>query len=419
VLDSASRSDARAAVLLTRPVLVVLVLSGMSATMNVEVFSLLLSPLADDLGYSVASLGALRAIEEITAVLTALVITPLMDRFPRRTLLLAGFGLMALAAGTAAASVGIVMLLIYFVVDGISKILLFSSVLALPSDLAAGREHDRALGFVIGSFALAGFTVMPLVGILAAASSWRAGYVVSLVFALLTMSLVALVLPVVQPQSRVHASLRAHARSLVALPGFPAALTGALFRFMLFASVLTYSGAYVIDEHGVSVTRAGFFFSIGALAFLLSSITSGRVIERIGPRHALVTAGVLTAGLLAIALSSGARLAVAGICLVAAVWLMGLLENASTGLLLRLAPHDRGAAMSLNELMAAAGSLLGIGAGAAALRLSGYAGIGALLAAAGLLAGAVTLSALRFDPALRSSRAPAPPPWPTAGDATE
>jgi predicted MFS family arabinose efflux permease len=233
------------------------------------------------------------------------------------------------------------------------------------------------------------------------------------------MLLVALVLPAVQPPRRVHASLRAHARSLVSLPGLPAALVGALFRFMLFASVLTYGGAFLIDEHDVSVSRAGFFFSIGAVMFLLSSITSGRVIERIGQRHALITGCLLTAALLTIALASGARLAVAGLSLVAAVSLMGLLENASTGLLLRLAPDDRGAAMSLNELVAAAGSLTGIGLGAAALRLSGYAGIGALLAAAGLIAAGASLAALRRDPALTASRSPAPPPWPAAGDARE
>jgi predicted MFS family arabinose efflux permease len=189
---------------------------------------------------------------------------------------------------------------------------------------------------------------------------------------------------------------------------------------MLFASVLTYAGAFLIDVHDVSVARAGIYFSLGALAFLLASVTSGRAIARIGPRHTLLTGGLLTAGLVGTALASGARLVVVGLCLLAAIWLMGLIENASTGLLLRLAPDDRGAAMSLNELMAAAGSLLGIGVGAAALRLSGYAGVGGLLLVAGVAAALATHAALRADSSwLNSARSTVPPPWPAAGDATE
>lgn len=374
--------------------LVVLVFGGLAATTNAQVFALLLAPIARDLGYSVAKLGGLRTTEEVAAVATAIALTPVVDRYPRKWLLVAGFVLMATAAALISMSFTVWMLIGFFVIDGVSKILLFSALLALPSDLSSGREHDRALGFVIGSFSIAGVTAVPLAGVLSDAFTWRAGYVLAVALAGVAIMSVAVGVPSVQPPPHRHESLRAHASSLSRLPGFAIALAGAFCRFAMFASVLNYGGAYLIDERGVSVGRAGFYFSLGAFAFLAASILSGYVLVLVGVSRVLLGAGLATGVLALTAFGSGQSLAVVGACLLGTVALMGMLENASTGLLLRLAPDDRGAAMSLNELVAAAGSLLGIGVCAVVLRSSGFGGVAVFLAALAVIGAVVSRRAL-------------------------
>jgi DHA1 family inner membrane transport protein len=391
----ATRGQQRPRATLSLPILCALIVTGLAATTNAQVFALLLAPIAADFGTSVARLGALRAVEELVAIGTGLALAPFIDRTTRKRLLLAGLALMALAALTGALATSPWILLSFFVLDGVSKILLFSTILAMPGDLAQGRALDRALGFVIGSFALSGFTVVPLVGLVAGAFSWRAGFVIAASVAALACLLVVALIPSLLPSATPHASPVAHLRAIARLPGLMLALIGAFLRFLLFAGTFTYVGAFLIDHHGSSVARAGLYLSIGSLAFLGASIASGYLLRFIGVTRTLVGGCVLSSALLVNAFSLDLRLLYAGLGLIGVAALLAILENASTGLLLRLAPGHRGAAMSLNELCAAAGSLLGISFGALLLRLAGFAGVGILLAVVGILSAAITFAAIR------------------------
>jgi predicted MFS family arabinose efflux permease len=403
---SATRGHERPRVTLSMPILLVLVVAGLSATTNAQVFALLLSPIASDFGISVAKLGALRAVEEVIAVATGVALAPFIDRAIRKRLLLAGFALMGIAALAGSLAAAPWMLLGFFVIDGVSKILLFSTILAMPSDLAHGRELDRALGFIIGSFALSGFTIIPLVGLAAGALSWRAGFVIAACVALTAFLLVLTVIPSIAPTGESHGTPLVHMRIIARLPGLVYALIGAFLRFLLFGAVFTYAAAFLIDEHGVSVGRAGLYLSLGSIAFLTASVLSGYLLQFIGTTRSLVGGCLLASVLVIVAFSLDLRLIYAGMGLIAVAATLAILENASTGLLLRLAPGHRGAAMSLNELCAAAGALFGIGFGALLLRLAGFTGVGVVLAVVGVLSAAVTLLAIRTGLAPRRALRP-------------
>jgi predicted MFS family arabinose efflux permease len=393
--QDSSPGQSRSGNSLSIPILLVLVAGGMAATTNAQVFALLLAPTAADFGISIAQLGALRAIEEVVAILTGITLAPFIDRNSRKRLLLCGLALMGLAAGIASISTAPSHLLGFFFVDGVSKIFLFSTLLAMPGDLARGQRLERALGFIIGSFAMAGFTIIPIVGYVASRYSWREGYLVALATAVVTFALVLLVIPSIPAVQRPHGSPLRQLAQIIMLPGLVAALTGAFLRFTVFGAVLTFSSAFLIDHHGVSIGRTGMYFSLGAAAFLVASVLSGFFLRFVGTSRTLVPGGVLAAACVLTAYSPGLPLRYAGLALLATVALMGIHENASTSLLLRLSQGHRGAAMSLNELSAAAGSLIGISLGALALRQLGFPGIGLLLALSGLLAALVTFLAIR------------------------
>lgn len=413
--DSETRGHDRPRVSLSPQVITGLVVAGLAATTNAQIFALLLSPIANDLGLSVPRLGALRTIEEFVAIATGLALTPVIDRYARRHLLLIGFVLMATAALLASMSVHPVMLVGYFVIDGVSKILLFASLLALPSDLTRGPALDRALGFVIGSFALTGFTTVPLAGLLADELSWRAGFGLAVGIAVAAFAVTLVTLPGVRPAAHAHSSVVEQFRVITALPGLLAGLIGAMFRFAMYASVVNYTSAYFVDDFGVDVSVAGLYFSLGSLGFLGASVVSGYFLARVGGTRALIGGGIITGIFATIAYGAGLPLPVTGFALFVVAAAMGILENASTALLFRLAPDHRGAAMSLNELGAAGGSMLGIGVGALALRLDGYSGISVVLGLSGAIAVITTWLAVQAERRAVRSLTTATPPAQAAG----
>lgn len=393
--DSSTPGPRGSGVSLSIPILLALIAGGMAATTNAQVFALLLAPKAEGFGISVARLGGMRSIEEVVAILTAVLLTPFIDRTARKKLLLFGYVLMGCASTVAFSAQSHWHLIGFFTLDGIAKILLFSTLLALPADLASGHRLDRVLGFVIGSFALSGFTIVPLVGYVAGQFSWREGYLVTIGVAVTTFVIVALLIPTTSTPHTQHESPFRHIVLLIKLPGLLAALLSAFMRFTMFGGVLTFTGAFLIDHHNVSVGRAGLYFSFGAAAFLGCSVLSGFLLRHIGIRNVLIPGGLLTGSLIFIGFASGMALLFVGAALIAAAAMMGILENASTGLLFRLSRGHRGAAMSLNELGAAAGSLLGIGLGALSIGLIGYAGIGIALGLIAMIAAALTSIAFR------------------------
>lgn len=410
-----TRGEDTSRVSLSPRVITGLVVAGLAATTNAQVFALLLSPIAGDLGISVSRLGALRTLEEAVAIATSLALTPIIDRYPRRNLLLTGFVLMATASLLAAAGLHPAMLVGYFVIDGVSKIFLFASILALPSDLTSGPALNRLLGFVIGSFALTGFTTVPMAGFLADELSWRSGFGLAAGIALAAFVVAIATLPDVRPAAHDHPSAADQFRAIAALPGLLPGLLSAMFRFAMYASVINYTSAFFVDDFGIDVSVAGLYFSIGSLGFLGASVISGYLLVRVGGTRALIGGGLVAGILAAVAFGAGLPLAVTGLALFVVASLMGILENASTALLFRLAPDHRGAAMSLNELVAAGGSMLGIGVGALALRFAGYGGIGVVLGLSAAIAIITTWIAVKAEHHSHPSR-PATTPVARADD---
>jgi predicted MFS family arabinose efflux permease len=368
---------------------------GLTAGTTSQTFALLLTPIAAALGVSVATLGGLKTIESVTMALCGLALTPLADKTPRQRLLLAGFALMVLSTLLAASASGPWMFAGYFVLNGASGILLFSTLQAVPSDYAADRAHDRALGYVIGSFGLAGFTTAPLAALLTDVWSWRVGYLLACGVGAAAFAAVALLVPNRPAHGAEHVSFRDGFRLLTHNRAFAEALLGALLRFSVYNATVVYAGALLIKRYHLSVGRSGLYFSLGALCFMLGSIGSGYLLAHVSARRALVPGGALTGLLAGGALLLHPPLPLAGVLLLVAVALMSLQENASAGVLLRLAPRARGAAMALSEIVAAASGLLGIGAAAVALSLFGFGGIGALIVAYGVIAAGSTGVALR------------------------
>jgi DHA1 family inner membrane transport protein len=383
-------------------IVAVLVVGGMAATTNTNVTGLLLSSIADDLGRSVALLGSLRAISASVAFVTAFPLSRVADHYPRKHLILTGLSCMIVAAIFALTAQGLAWFIGYYLFAGAADVILFAMLLAAASDYVDGAALDRANGFVIGAFGLPGFLLVPLAGVISDSFGWRSAYLVSISMAAVALLLVLLLLPVVPPSGSKPESTLKHLRMLAGKPGLLMLLIGNVMRFIILTILIAYTAAYLIERFALSDSRAGLYFGTGSAVFLLAAFASGQLIARLGLRRVMLSGGLVLIATLFVGFLPG----IPGLLVAAGLLLSGAIlsthENGSLGAILRIAPHDRGAATSLNELGAAVSGVLGSALGGAVVHLVGFGGLGFALAL-------IALAAYGFTRASLLSAALAPP----------
>jgi predicted MFS family arabinose efflux permease len=377
-----------------RRVLAVLVLGGMCAAANVQIFALLLTSIADDFDTTVAFLGSLRMIESTAAIAGGLLITRLADKIVRKWLLIAGYALMLGAALAAIVANSSAALTIYFVLAGLASVTLFSSILAAPSDFLEDGALDRANGFVIGSFSLPGIVIVPLAGVLSEAYGWRTAYLLNVSLATLAILGTLLFLPRAQPQGHQAETMLGHLRVLSRQPGFILILLANFVRFVLFTMALVFTASFLIERYDLSDDRAGLYYGVGSGCFLVVALLSGFLLNRFGIARLLIRGGYVISITFALAMGPSWPLLVTGLLLIFSDCMLAIHENGALGTLLRMAPNARGSAAALNELGAGAGGLVGAGLGGLVLNLSGYSGLGICMGLLSLGATLLTRAAL-------------------------
>ncbi len=150
-------------------------------------------------------------------------------------------------------------------------------------------------------------------------------------------------------------------------------------RFTILTVLIIYTAAFLIEQYELSDGRAGFYFGIGAAVFLLAAVISGWLIGRLGLRRVMVPGSLILAGGLFIAFIPGNPGLIAGIGLAVSGSLLSIQENGALGVILRIAPQDRGAATSLNEIGAAIAGVLGAALGGLVVEFFGFSGLGLFL----------------------------------------
>ncbi len=377
-------------------IIVVLVLAGLAATSNTQLFGLLLTSIADELDRSISLVGSFRIFTSLSAMIGALVLTRVADRFIRKRLMMFGFVLLIASSLVAATATTLPQFFIYFVLGGFADVLLFSTILVAASDYFEGHDLERANGFVIGSFALPGFVVVPLAGVISDEVSWRAAYLLLTGLAVMAILVVLFLLPEVEP-SRDGESMtfRTQIRVLAGHAGLGWIVLGNVARFAMLTILMLYTASFVIDRYGLSDAGAGLFVGAVSLVGMFIAFSSGFIIERLGLWRVLIPGGVVLASTFFLGFTPQWALAISGCFLILSAGVLWMQENAALGTLIRLAGRDRGAATAVNEFGAGIGTLSGTGLGALVIAFVGFSGLGILSAVIGIAGVIVTNVALR------------------------
>jgi MFS transporter, DHA1 family, inner membrane transport protein len=369
-----------------RRVIIAACILAIAATSNTNSFGLVFVRAAEGIDLSVAALGGLRTIENAASILVALAVAPLVDRVPRKWVLLAGYGSATAATLILVALDSRIGTVFYFALNGAAIMMVFGALTAMPSDFVSGRALNRIMGIVIGCVAFTSILVAPIVGNVADVHGWRAGMLVSSGVTAMAFLLTLLLVPSYRVSSTLSVSggFTQRYRAIMGRKSLLLMLGSNLLRFSLLAAMLTFMSTIFIQRYELSLSRIGLIFAGVGLMFFASSTLCGLVLHVLRTRRVLVWGGVVVVLLV---FGSLVREVPLPVMIVSAVLLVGIVaaqENTGTIAVLRLSPDARGAAMSWNELAAGAGSLLGIGLGSIGMALGGITGLGIALSIAAI-----------------------------------
>ena len=304
-----------------------------------------LASFATDMGLPVlAETGRSLGVTPSTAALTLsvfiagfaagpFVFGPLSDRFGRRPILLGGCAAFALFGALGAFARSIEALLVWRTLMGIGAGTVQVLVLATVRDLFTGREARTKQSYVSMAGGIAP-VIAPTLGIwVAAFGGWRAIYGVLAAGGIALFIAATVGLRETAPTSDEGLTVQRTLANYARVIRNPISLGNALVVALSFGSLFAYvsgSSLVLIGVLGASRRMYGLLFALTALGLITGAFTSARLTRR-GVSHArLISAGLVSASVVALVLL---MLAAAGWLRLSAFIPLVILGNVATGVL--------------------------------------------------------------------------------------
>jgi predicted MFS family arabinose efflux permease len=338
----------------------ILALGAFTAAVAGMLFTPLLKLIAVDFGKSDAAVGQLVTLDAAATGVTALIITPWMDRFGRGALLRIGIGL--LIAGTACTAFGpeFAWLVLGRLLAGVGAAFVLPVLFASAGDVFTdARQRNQAIGFVIAATSLSPLLGIPLLTQIASAAGWRWA-TASLLAPLVVVAAGSFLLPS-GTRTATELSVRGYARhyrDLISNRETSWLLAGHLARSIPWYSALVFLGAFAITQYDMTANQLTLLFVALGGTFFIATNLMPLVIRVIPPRRLYVLsilvlfANFMSAGLLT------EQWALFVFVIVFSIAGGGMSVSESV-LLLDSYPEARGGVMSLRSAIGELGTALG------------------------------------------------------------
>lgn len=380
-----------------RPRVALLALGTFAIGTDGFVIAGVLPGIAHDTSVSLAKAGLLVTAFALVYSLSAPLLTAAFARLDRRTVLVAGMLVLALANAAAAAAHGYAALMAARVLAALGAATYSPVAMATSVQLSAPTSRARAIAVVLGGMTISLVVGVPLGTFLGALGSWRWTFALVASIAALCAAGVRLLLPPVPAEP--VSSLRTRVALLRRLP-----VAGNLA-----ATFLWITGAFVLYTYITSLLGQATGWQGGGLSTLLllyglaafvGNTLGGRAADRWGAARTVLTALCsllvsMSAAGWAAALGPGAGRVVIIAALVAWPLAGWALAPAQSQQLLSLAPAAAPEVLSLNTSAVYLGIAAGAAVGAEVVHHADVAFLGPVAAGLQLLA-LVLVIALRF-----------------------
>jgi len=336
---------------------------------------LLLIDIAATFGVSVGVMGQIRTVSAAVGMFGALLMGVLSVRYRHKSLLLAGLLFLCVSTLGCAFSPDFGAMLLMFSLSGVAGVMANPMSTALVGELLPVEKRAGTVGWMIGASALAYLVGAPVIAFVEGLGGWRTAFLVFVLpISILSLALAHFGIPVE--------------------PGDHGRVSGDVSYSEAFRAVFTNkSQRFMVSTGFASVSTV-----VGAFSFIVGSVTSGRIVNRIG-RKRVTSLTAAPAGVLLLLYYSVSNLWVALLLGWAAALVNGMLSSANNNLTLEQVPGHRGTMMSINASAGSLGATIGTGVGGWILLSYGFLSLGSMLGAMGVLAAVIYFSLVK-DPLL-------------------
>jgi predicted MFS family arabinose efflux permease len=319
---------------------------------------------------------------------------PLSDRYGRRSLMLAGLGMLAMGAALIAGWPIYGVALVAFVLFGLSKTAYDPAMQAYLGDAIPYHRRGRLMGITELSWSAAWLVGVPATGFLIERAGWQAPFV-----ALALLALVSLLFTWRLPPDQSRRASPAAPRWVMLRRNRSAWLgmaVGLLFMFAI-ENVFVVYGAWMEETFSLSVGALGLASIVIGIAEAVGEGFSAGLVDRLGKKTAVLGGLLLNAGayLLLPLLSGNLVAALVGLFVLFIAFEFSIVS--SIPLISELAPGARGTLMALNVAALSAGRMAG-SLTAAPLWLRGGLGLNAAVSCGAALAAFVLLHLFVSEP---------------------
>jgi predicted MFS family arabinose efflux permease len=339
------------------------------------ILSPFLSDMASDLNTSVALIGQAVTATAVCSALLGLLAGPLADGVGYKRLLLFGIGMLALYDLGIALVPGLSALLVVQLFGGISGATVSPLASAIAGTRFTGDQRRRAISRIYASASGGSIIGFPILTTLGDASSWRWVFVALAFVALAGIALVVYAVPGDRPTrtSRMRVGdigraylplLRQRSLALVYL--------GQFLRGACWVGMLTYVGAFFIDELGLSLSVAGFLWVFLSAGFLIGSLLVNGQLRRYDQRMTFILTATMMGAFVGVMFLAEAPIPVSLALLFLGSLAGGVAEVTAVTILANETSGPQGATMALNSSVVRFGTAAGASLGGAFLALGGY-----------------------------------------------
>jgi MFS transporter, DHA1 family, inner membrane transport protein len=334
--------------------------------------------IARDLGVGVPLVGQVATAMLLLSAMLGFFVGPLADRYGHRRVIVIGLVASAACLITFGLAPVFLVLLVASLFGGLAAAAGPGQAIALASTHFAGSGARRAIGWVIAAQAGTAIVGAPLLAAIGDWSSWRVAFVGSGLAAAAMIWFVANALPrdTRRPETPFHLRRLFDAYPpLLRHPGMRRLYISLVLRVICWLGMLTYFGAFLDEELGMSTRTVGLMYMLGGSGFFLGSLAAGGPLAGIPPRRLVAGANVALAITWAVMFSGVAGIAGTSI-LAAIIGVTGALGWAGMAALLTAeTPVGVGTTMALGMSLNNLGAVAGYGAMALILPLFGLASV--------------------------------------------
>lgn len=256
----------------------------------------LLPDMAQSLHRSEAQIGLLVGIYAAMVAVLAVPLVALTRRVPRKRLLMVTIGSYALSNLICAIAPGFTTLAIGRALGGATHALFFAVAIGYGTRLVPPAQTGRALALVSAGVSVGFVAGVPLATALGHLAGWRASFWALFVVLLIVLALLAKVLPDIPVTTERATEPRGRRRDLATV------VTANTVTFVGHFALYTYVSALLLQAGAAPSAVAMGLFLFGG-AGLVGVLVGGPWLDRSPRGSALVILGLVTAGVLAVALT--------------------------------------------------------------------------------------------------------------------